>query len=170
LEATKQWNPVVTGVYTFTSGDQDKNTRSYASEVSREKWTAWDPMFENQAGGTIYNTLFDLSNAHIYTVIAQVNPIEDVTTKVTWTGLWLDKKFPSSQTTETLRQPDGGTISGRVTTDKEIGHEIDAQVLYGYTEDVTIGASLGWFLPGDVFHGDNDAVASQALVNVDVNF
>jgi len=182
LEATKEWNPVVSGVYTYVSGDSnvsDDNTvttAAYANEASREKWTAWDPLFENQGGGTVYNTLFDLTNLHIITASAQVNPIEDVTAKVSWTGMWLDKKVPNGRTL-TLRQPDGGTSStADVTRDDEVGYEIDAQLAYNYTEDVTIGASFGWFVPGDLFVGEeapnihNDTTASQALVNVDVNF
>jgi len=181
FEKTQKWNPVVTGVYTYTSGDSNASddlavtTAASQNEASREKWTAWDPMHENQGSGTIYNTIFDLTNSHIVVASAQVNPIEDLTAKLTWTGMWLDKEVPNGRTL-TLRQPDGGTSTADVTTDKDVGYEIDAQLAYNYTEDVTIGASFGWFVPGDLFddrsaHGrTNNDVASQALVNVDVNF
>ena len=85
----EQWNPVLTGVYTYVSGDQNPGNARHLGGVDTEyKWTAWDPMFEDQGTGTIYNTLFDLTNAHIAVVSAQVNPMEDVTAKLSWTGLW----------------------------------------------------------------------------------
>jgi len=42
--------------------------------------------------------------------------------------------------------------------------------VYNYTEDVQIGVSAGWFFPGDVFHENNDDVASQFIGHADVNF
>ena len=61
---------------------------------------------------------------------------------------------------------------------KEV-HEIDWDATYDYTEDVQFGANLGWFIPGDVFLGDdsgpsslngNDKMASQVIVHGNVNF
>ena len=170
----EEYKPMLQYVYTYVSGDSNPGDRAYASESSRNKYTAWDPMFENQSGGTIYNTLFNLSNAHIHAVSAQVNPIEDVTTKVTWSNLRLDKGLSgdSTNTALTLVQPDGTAtgLMGIVVDEKEIGNEIDATVTYDYTEDVQFGANFGWFLPGDLFAAANDSVASQAIVHGNVNF
>ena len=170
----QEYKPMLQYVYTYVSGDSNPGDRAYASESSRNKYTAWDPMFENQAGGTIYNTLFNLSNAHINTVSAQVNPIEDVTAKVSWTNLRLDKGLSgnANNTGLTLVQPDGtatGTMGINV-DEKEIGNEIDATLTYDYTEDVQFGANFGWFLPGDLFTAANDSVASQAVIHGNVNF
>ncbi len=43
-------------------------------------------------------------------------------------------------------------------------------VTYNYTEDVTFGVSLGWFVPGNVFTSANNSTASQAIANVAVKF
>ena len=51
-----------------------------------------------------------------------------------------------------------------------VGNEIDVQVTYDYTEDVSIGANVGWFFTGDAFADGSDDNAQQALVNVNVNF
>jgi len=170
----EEYKPILAYVYTYVSGDSNPGDRAYSSESSRNKYTAWDPMYENQAGGTIYNTLFNLSNAHIHAVSAQVNPIEDVTTKVTWTNLRLDKGLSGNGTNTTLLlvQPDGTatTAMGIVVDEKEIGNEIDATLTYDYTEDVQFGANFGWFLPGDLFTAANDSVASQAVIHGNVNF
>ena len=53
-----------------------------------KKDTAWDPFNENQGSGTIYNTLFPLSNMNIVSVGGSINPLEDVTATTTWSGLW----------------------------------------------------------------------------------
>ncbi len=170
LEAVKKWKPVVTGIYTYTSGDKSTSSDlAYSREASREEYRAWDPFHENQGGGTVYSNLFDLTNLHIYSVGAQVSPIEDVIAKVTWSGLWFDKEIRSGSLT--IRQAEGGTLSvstGR--DDEEVGHEIDAELIYDYTEDVQFGLLLGWFNPGDAFTSANDDTASQALVHGKVSF
>lgn len=152
-------NPTVQYVYSFTSGDDNSTDGDN---------DAWQPFYENQGSGTIYNAIFNLSNAHIHAVSLSTTPVEDVTAKLSWTGLWLDEKVSAL----TLVQPDG-TATGALaidTTDTQLGHEIDFDVTYDYTEDVKLGASLGWFFPGDVFTGANDDTASQALVNAKVTF
>lgn len=174
----EEYKPMLGYVYTYASGDSnpgDVNTPALADNpVSENRWTAWDPMFENQAGGTIYNAIFNLSNAHIHTVSAQVNPIEDVTAKVSWTNLRLDKELRgnTANSSLTLVQPDGtaSAVLGTNADEKEIGNEIDATLTYDYTEDVQFGANFGWFLPGDLFTGANDQVATQAIVHGNVNF
>ncbi len=170
----EEYEPMLQYVYTYVSGDSNPGDRATNGQASPNKYTAWDPMFENQARGAIYNTLFDLSNAHINTLSAQVSPIEDVTTKVSWTNLQLDKGLSgnTANTTLTLVQPDG-TATGTmaiVVDEKEIGNEIDLGATYDYTEDVQFGANFGWFLPGDLFADANDAVASQAIIHGNVNF
>ncbi len=168
----EEYKPLLGYVYTYVSGDSNNgigDSRA-ATEASSEKFTAWDPMFENQAGGTIYNTLFNLTNAHIHSVSAQVNPIEDVTAKVSWTGLWLDRELRTSQPF-TLVQPDGTSVSPAFNVgNEEIGNEVDTVLTYDYTEDVQFGANFGWFLPGDLFTGANDQVATQAILHGNVNF
>ena len=75
-----------------------------------------------------------------------------------------------SKSDEVRRQPDGGTATVRATRDKQIGNEIDGELIYDYTEDVQIGLNMGWFMPGDAFHHSNDSTASQAILHANVNF
>ena len=125
-------------------------------------------MFENQAGGTIYNTLFDLTNAHIITTKASVKPIEDVTASMQMDYLWVDKGIQSP--TFAIHQPDGSNVTENVTSNAYLGSELGLGVAYAYTDDVSLGAKLDWFKPGDVFSSANKNVASQILVNANVNF
>jgi hypothetical protein len=183
-DALETYSPVLGYVYTYVSGDSNPNDRGSDDvagvQASTNRFTAWDPMFENQGGGTIYNTLFNLSNMHIHSVSLQANPMEDVTTKVTWSNLTLDNKIDANNGTLALIRPDTGAAAGTNsllnTNKKGLGNEIDWETTYDYTEDVQLGANLGWFIPGDLFRGDrpgvngNDKTASQVIVHGNVNF
>ena len=153
--------PTLQYVYSYTSGDDDSTD---------DENTAWNSMYENQAGGTIYNSLFDLTNSHIHALSLSAMPVEDVTTKVTWTGLWTAEEIPSGATTASFESPDGGQTLAVDDNESALGHEVDVDVSYAYTEDVKIGASLGWFFPGNVFTDANSDAANQALVNAKVVF
>ena len=127
-------------------------------------------MYENQGGGTIYNAIFDLSNAHIHSLALSGTPVEDVMAKLTWTGLWTAEEIPSGATSASFEHPEGSQTLAVYYNEDALGHEVDLDVTYDYTEDVKIGASLGWFFPGNVFTSANDDSASQALVNAKVTF
>ena len=185
-DVLEEYNPALQYVYTYVSGDSNPEDVSsedvVGAQASTNTHTAWDPFFEAQGAGTIYNSLFDLTNAHIHTVALTANPIEDVTTKVSWTGLWLDKQIDDGTSSDSqfdIRQPGTGTaIALDANRETEIGYEIDVETTYDYTEDVQFGATFGWFVPGDVLLGEdatiaqagNDSTASQAIIHGIVNF
>src|SRR3989338_9037406 len=180
FEQTAKWSPVVTGVYTYVSGEKEATTNGIDAVAAdqgggiNDDYRAWDPMFENQAGGTIYNTLFDLTNAHILTFSGQVAPIEDVTLKGSWTSIWGDQEIASTTAnyasfTHRLPGTAAGTLTQQVVTNKNVGTELDVDAMYDYTEDVQLGVSAGWFNPGDFFL-IADETASQYLGKVNVRF
>jgi len=162
----------VNASYTFVSGDKN-GTANYGSDgvKSAKTYSAWDPFNEAQGAGTIYNTLFPLTNMSIVSAGASVNPLEDVTAAFTWSGLWAAESY-SAENPLNLFQPDGGpnTISPAHSHDTGLGNEYDVNFTYNYTEDVTFGASVGWFVPGDTFTSANNSVASQAIADVNVKF
>jgi len=164
MESTKAYSPVLTTALTYLSGDKGGSGTDTVNK-------AWDPMLENMSSGKIYNTLFNLSNAYIATLKGSIKPIEDVVASAEWNGLWLAEQLTS--TTLPLYQPDDAS-SGINTTanidNTKLGDEIDLGLSYAYTEDVTIGATLGWWKPGDVMNSVNRKVATQAMVNLDVKF
>lgn len=174
IPVAEEYKPNAQYVYTWVSGDSNTGDTSSATQSSENKWTAWDPFFENQGGGKIYNAIFNLTNMHIHSVALSAKPMEDVTVKGSWTGLWLDHEFDctgGSCSNTTLVTPDSTTApSLAVTNDKSLGNEFDVDVTYDYTEDVQLGLSLGWFNPGDAFTSANDDMASQAIVHGNVSF
>ena len=158
LPVMKNMKPVVSAGYTLLSGDKSStDTRN----------TAFDPLFENQKTGRIFDSLFAQSNMHIINLAAEVTPVQDLTAKLTWFDL-MEQKAVSSMN---LNQPDGTTGLVTAMTDKKLlGNEFDLDLTYAYTEDVKFGLSAGTFLPGKAFSSANKDSASQVLSSVSVAF
>jgi len=167
LESTKEWSPVLSSSYTYVSGAENPAN-------SNEKYKAWDPMFENQNGGKIFNTLFDQTNCHTVQVKGAIKPLQDLTASLEWSGLWLATRLADDNgdgnTSLVVKQPDGSTVTQNTTSDKKLGDEISLGLVYDYTEDVKLGASYGMFLPGSTFSKDNNRSATQMMVNANVAF
>jgi hypothetical protein len=173
LPVLDKYKPTVNASYTYVSGDKNPNS-NYGSDAvkSAKTYSAWDPFNENQGSGTIYNTLFPLSNMHILSVGASANPLEDVTASATWSGLWAATAYSASNPLS-LYQPDGGTTQITPATKAKrsgLGNEYDVNLTYNYTEDVTFGVSVGWYVPGSALSSINKDTAQQALASVGVKF
>jgi len=160
-----EYNPTAQYVFTKVTGD----AQPFGSDENL--YTGWDPMLENQAGGKIYNALFNLTNSEIHTVTFGFNPMEDLLAKVSVTGLWLERELSPLISEIELQQP--GSSSEDVEVKHEntwLGKEVDLELVYDYTEDVQIGGNFGWFFPGSVFRPTNDQSAKQAIVHMNVAF
>ena len=179
LPVLDKYKPSVNAAYTYVSGDKNAGTNYNVDKVSTAKnYSAWDPFNEAQGSGTIYNTLFPLSNMHILAVGASASPLEDVTTAFTWSSLWAADSYTATNPLA-LYQPDGGAnqiFPATKAHSKGLGNEYDVNLTYNYTEDVTFGVSLGWYVPGTAFSavaangGANKDTASQAMADVNVKF
>jgi hypothetical protein len=175
LPMLDKYKPTVNASYTYVSGDKNGNA-NYASDgtKSAKTFSGWDPFNENQGSGTIYNTMFNLTNMQILALGASANPLEDVTASFTWSDLWAVEAYTNGSGSNDLAliQPDGSSVGTVITKHNAtgLGNEYDVNLSYAYTEDVTFGVSLGWFVPGSVFASANHDTASQALANVAVKF
>jgi len=173
LPILEKYKPSVNASFTYASGDKNSAENYDGSAVKSAKtFSAWDEFDTIQGAGTIYRSLFNLSNESILAVGASANPLEDVTTAVTWSGLWAPAAI-SAQNPLTILQPDGNSVTTGPVGAKDaywIGNETDLSVTYNYTEDVTFGITVGWFVPGDVFSSTLHDTASQAIANVGVKF
>jgi hypothetical protein len=149
---------------------------------SADKTNSWNPLYNDQDLGTsIWRSLFAPTNLMISELSLSASPLEDVTTKLTWTDLWLSDTIGNGNTTAlytananasgTPLLPDGEIAPSVLVKDKSnLGNELDGIVSYQYTEDVAFGLNLGFFKPGDVFANKNAAAATEAIVSVGVNF
>lgn len=174
LPVLEKYKPSVNGSFTYVSGDKNSN-RNYSGDSvkSAKVYRAWDEFNKNQGSGTIYSTIFPLTDMYIYSVGASVNPLEDVTVGATWSNLIAAESYSSNNLLSVV-QPNG-TAGGSYTfplktNENGLGNEFDVNLNYAYTEDVNFGVSLGWFLPGDAFVKGNRSVANQALASLGVKF
>jgi hypothetical protein len=176
LPVLEKYKPAVNASFTYVSGDKN-GAQNYDGDAvkSAKVYSAWDQFDKNVNGGTIYNSIFPLSNLYIYTLGASAAPLEDVTTSFTWSSLWAANKFSAENPLEIL-QPNSDWTSSDVyltptsTNKKGLGNEYDVNLGYNYTEDVSFGVSLGWFVAGNAFADSNRGVASQAIADVRVLF
>jgi hypothetical protein len=173
LPVLQKYKPTVNASYTYVSGDKN-GLQNYSTDAvkSAKTYSAWDEFNTIQGAGTIYRALFPMSNESILSAGASVNPLEDVTIGATWSGIWANDRI-SAQNPLVLLQPDGTTVATSGTTknnDYGIGNEADVNLTYNYTEDVTFGLSMGWFVPGSVFDKANRDTASQAIADIGVKF
>jgi len=168
-----KYKPTVNAAFTYASGDKD-GTNNYKDTPfkSAKYYTAWDEFNTIQGAGTIYRSLFNLSDEDIVSVGASVAPLEDVTAAVTWSGIWAPVPY-STTNPLSIYQPDSDgalVLSPETGKGHDVGNETDINLTYNYTEDVTFGLNLGWFVPGNAFSLNNRDTASQAIANVSVNF
>ena len=179
LPVLEKYKPAVNASYTYASGDKNSVENYDSSAVKSAKvFSAWDQFAKNQAGGTIYNALFPLSNLNIFALGASASPLQDVTTAFTWSSLWAVDKFGNQNPLQLYQanqsngsaSPNNLYAGDGITGKKGLGNEYDINLGYSYTEDVSFGVSLGWFVPGNAFADSNRNTASQAIADVRVAF
>jgi hypothetical protein len=172
LPVLEKYKPAVNASFTYVSGDKNSGSNYGSDAVKSAKVdTAWDQFDKSQNGGTIYNAIFPLSDMYIYSVGASMAPLEDVTVAASWTDLIAAAKV--ADTGLALIQPNSTVVFPRASGKKNadgLGNEYDVNIGYAYTEDVTFGVSLGWFLAGSAFDSVNRGTASQAMADVKVAF
>jgi uncharacterized protein YdeI (BOF family) len=172
LPVLEKYKPAVNASFTYVSGDKNADSNDTVAGASKNTkvYGAWDEFDKSQFGGTIFNAIFPLSDMYIYTLGASACPLEDVSAAVTWSSLYSAERF-STTNPLVLIQPNG-EVAAPATKAKGLGlgNEYDVNLGYAYTEDVSFGVSLGWFVPGSVFSSVNDKPASQAIANVKVAF
>lgn len=171
LPVLQKYKPGVEASFTYYSGDKSSNNVNAATNSKGDRvYTAWDEFDNGQAKGTIYQAIFPLTDLYIYSLGASVQPLEDVTAAVSWSDLFTAEKLSNSYIA--LYQPNSTVVTPVYTTKKShaLGNEYDVNIKYDYTEDVSFGVSLGWFVSGAAFADNNRGTASQAMANVGVKF
>jgi len=174
LPVLDKYKPTVNAAYTYVSGDKNGIDNYDTNHISTAKtYTGWDEFNTIQGAGTIYRAIFPMSNENILSAGASIAPLEDVTLGATWSGLWAADKI-NAQDPLVMYQPNNGAQGTYSPLTKNgsrgLGNEADLNMTYNYTEDVTFGVTVGWFVPGAVFTAANNETASQAIANVGVKF
>ncbi|MEK6816946.1 MAG: alginate export family protein, partial [Nanoarchaeota archaeon] len=134
-----KYSPVVAVNYTALSGADRE-------EVGNEDYKGWDPVFEDQTYGHLLNAIMANTNMHRFTLSGKAKLTDDLAMKLDYTGAWLQKKHLEGRETN-LSGVSGGR-GYRMGDEKYLGQEIDAALVYDYTEDVQFSLLGGVFMPG----------------------
>jgi hypothetical protein len=164
LMPNKKYTPTVGGSYTYLSGDKYKSVdRTYRG---------WNPMFEDQAGGTLFNKILGYSNAQLFNLNGSIKPMEDLKVSLDYYYLRLNKPYTAVATTTaaTLSGVSGDPTYRMKGGRKSLGNEVDLNLTYDYTEDVQFGLSAGTFIPGAAFDSSNKKTANQLIGSMKVTF
>ena len=160
------WRPVVGLEYIIYSGDSNSGGRTAAANGDYE---GWDQMYRGKFDTAIreFQNVFyrtaqvsspSVTNQHQLLVTASVEPTDSLTVDLTYANFWLVRAFAD----------DNSVVAQN--TDKYIGSEVDVNLTWDYTEDVTFGLLAAWFIPGDHFTSANDDVATDLVGSVALSF
>lgn len=163
LPRLTRYSPMVGGSYTYLSGDKAASTNDH--------YRGWDPMFEDQNSGTIFNKIFALTNMQIFNLNASAKPIDDVTLMVNYYNLMACQPYRVTDGTYYLSNISTSDPAYTMKGEKKgLGNEIDLGITYDYTEDVQFGLSAGAFIPGSAFDKANKETAKQVIGSMKVTF
>ncbi|MBU1090705.1 MAG: alginate export family protein, partial [Candidatus Omnitrophica bacterium] len=158
----KKYTPVIGGSYTYLSGD------NYLS--GSDNYRGWSAMYEDQAGGTLFNKIMGYSNAQLFNLNGTVRPWEDVAVRLDYYYIRLNKPYTGTPTTVRLSGVATDPTYTMQPDKKDLGNEVDLNITYDYTEDVQLGLNYGVFMPGDAFAKNNDNNATQVIGTMKVTF
>ncbi len=164
----KKYSPAVNFSYTRLSGAKDL---ADSGETIKDNYEGWNPMFEDQAGGTIFNRIVGYSNAQLFNLGGSMKPMDDLTVKLDWYQIRILQTFNSGRLTS--RNLSGVATDPLFTVKaakRHLADEVDLNLIYDYTEDVQLGLSAGLYIPGAVYDKVNKKNASQLIGSMKVTF
>jgi len=159
-----KYTPTIGGNYTLLSGDKYRSINDTSH--------GWNPMFEDQSGGTLFNKILGFSNCQLFNLNGSLKPMEDVKLALDYYYLRLINPYTSLATTTpvTLSGVFGDPTYSMKGGKKSLGNEVDLNLTYDYTEDVQFGLSSGAFIPAGAFDKANKKTASQVIGSMKVTF
>ena len=152
----KSWAANVGLSYMFDAEFAPKLGAKYiyrsGSNSATGDYKGWLPLFTNQVNGVIYNPI---TNTNSLGISGSIMPLDRLTLGL---DVWLYRLAKKQDSTAT-------------TSDKKsAGSEVDMLFKYAYTEDVTMGLSLAYFMPGNYYRSGNDKSAKQIMAELGVRF
>ena len=158
------WKPEVTVEYVMMSGESDLSatTNDFGSWNApfRGPTYGWIHEYKETNWGTAQtNDQATGQNNQFISVAASIKPLEDLLISAVYYHFWA----PDDMHT-TITDPTSAVL------DDHLGDEIDTQITYAYTEDVSFGFMADWYIPGGLYASNNDKTASQYVSSVHVTF
>lgn len=182
------WKPVIGAEYIFYSGDD--STR--AIENTTGEYHGWDPMYRGKYDtayrefvGKYYYThqgwvgrradyvdsYIDASynNQHQAIVYGSLIPADSLTLDGRVAFFWQheQREFINRQIELLVPTPEQTDFSKRKLY---LGTEIDVELTWDYTEDVSFGLLAAWFFPGPFYYDQSDDTATDVVGTVKLSF
>ena len=168
-----KWTPKLGLEYIFMSGEIDDAT------TDTGEWGGWNPLFigrsimairptHNVFYDTAYRSAADTADMDTYTIgadqdsgLSNMQYIIISGCIVPTENLTLDAKYAYMMLVDEI---------GPANENDDVGSEIDLNLTYDYTEDVTFGLLAAWFFPGDYFQDGQDDTAADIVGSMKVSF
>jgi len=167
-----KWSPKVALNYIYRSGQKQGGNDADDDTTGVSKYKAWDTSYEDQTHGIVANSIFDGnndgvdSNGSTINLMTSVVPVQDLTVALDYYYFMLAQKWTDLDVV--TRNTTTGAYAVR--DNKNLGQEVDLSLGYDYTEDVKLGLTAGYFLPGKTFLIDNNDPATTVMADVKVAF
>jgi len=165
------WKPKFGSEFIIYSANQPEEN---PAEVAGT-YTGWNPMYRGKfdsairefvgryyetaqypPNGKYYKSCEDaaFTNQQQWIFRGSVQPVESLTVAANYNLFWNLQPYDPTNTTK---------------TQGFLGHELDIQYTWDYTEDVSFGLLTGWFMPGEVYINQDD-IATDVVGTVKVSF
>ncbi|HTL70217.1 MAG TPA: alginate export family protein [Candidatus Eisenbacteria bacterium] len=154
------WKPELTLEWVSFGGEAD------TTAASTSDYGAWNGLYR----GRFYTAYGDFrefvygttdaadqsatTNQDLLQLKGAIKPMEDLLLESSFTWFWT---------------PESVTSAGSTRND-DLGWEVDFQATYDYTEDVSFGLLMAWFVPGDFYQSPADDTATDIVSSVKVTF
>ncbi len=152
------WKPIVGAEYIYYSGqNRDSDTEGH-------DYHAWDRMYRGKVDSAIhewYNVFYTTglptteradTNLHQLILMGSIQPMDNLTVDARWINFRLAENHQLNP---------AATMGSE---NKDVGNEVDIELTYEYTEDVTFGLLGAWFWAGD-YYTEPEEVDEGASVN-----
>ncbi|MFH2137894.1 MAG: alginate export family protein [Candidatus Omnitrophota bacterium] len=139
-----EYSPKVGVKYIYRSGDSGDGVGDFEG---------WLPLAEGQVLSVIVDPN---TNTNSFNLNASIVPADRLTLGV---DVWFFNLAKAL-----------ATQTAAMSTKKDVGTEIDLALKYAYTEDVSMGLTLAYFMPGDYYRNGFDKTATEIIGSVGVKF
>lgn len=166
-----KWSPTLGLEWIFYSGEE----KTSVGDSTGNKWNSWDPIYrgkfdtairefqnvyyptamrEMNAASQVLDQDAGYTNQHQFIIMGSIKPMN---------ALKIDGRFAW------FRMDEAQLVSS-ASRAKDLGTELDLQLTYDYTEDVSFGLLAGWFFPGKYWISGQDDSAQDIVGTVKVAF
>jgi hypothetical protein len=166
-----KWMPTVGLEYIYYSGE----SKTSVGDAQGNKWNAWDVLYRGKFDTAIreFQNLYYATAMRADNVTAQVSDQDAGSTNEQQfiikgsinpiNHLKVDGRFAW------FRMAEAQLVSS-ASRSKDLGSELDLNLTYDYTEDVSFGLLAAWFFPGKYWLGGQDDTATDLVGTVKVAF